>query len=140
MKAIYWILLAFLLIQCQEEEVSIFEGQQIQRLLTGGDEKIWVLSSRSEDGVESTLSCTDSLRLLMTDEDDSVNIQQLIPTCLGTALTFDSLDLGNALVSSQDDLFTDSLLFEDGTFWLVEDVSSQFMLLTVGETRLRFSN
>ena len=90
--------------------------------------------------MESTLSCTDSLRLLMTDEDDSVNIQQLIPTCLGTALTFDSLDLGNALVSSQDDLFTDSLLFEDGTFWLVEDVSSQFMLLTVGETRLRFSN
>jgi len=140
MKAIYWILLAFLLIQCQEEEVSIFEGQQIHRLLTGGNEKVWVLGSRSEDGVESTLSCADSLRLLMTDENDSVNIQQLRPICSGSTLVFDSLDLGNALVSSQDDLFTDSLLFEDGTFWLVEDVSSQFMFLTMGETRLRFSN
>ena len=140
MKGLYWAFLAFFLIQCSDEEVAIFESQQVQRLITGGDEKTWILQFRSSEGVESALNCSDSIRLLMSSTSDSVSVTELLPRCTGLSDSFDSLDVGNAFVSSEDGLFTDSLLFEDGTFWIISAISSERMSLKIDENELRFSN
>lgn len=122
MRGKWWVLLIFL-VGCAEDN---FPGglydYQVERLLSGGDSKVWMLVSELENGVASFPSiCSDSTRLLITLTSlDSVNIVQLIPNIICDA--FDTLKLGNANASG-DLLFTDSLRFASGEYWYVQSIT-----------------
>lgn len=102
---------------------------QVERLLTDGDTKSWFLRINSEN-------CQDSVRLIMnlvpSTSNDSVSISRLErwSTCNG----FDTTFLGTADASSFSGalLFTDSLIFNDGNFWIVQEVTSHDLKLSIG--------
>ena len=73
----------------------------------GDEEKVW---KTNEVGVWSYL--------LFRSIDDSVNI-------MGITIDFaDTLSLGMVKASAKSMLFSDTLLFSNGDFWLIEEVSS----------------
>jgi len=118
------VLLAFLCIACKEDEVPQgLYNYQVERLLSGGTAKTWVLVSTNTDGSTATPElCTDSLRLLITSvATDSINITTLTPRL--NCATFDSLDLGDANATG-DLVFTDSINFESGEVWVILNLSS----------------
>ena len=84
---------------------------QVERLLHGGTEKMW---HTDEEGV--------MCYLLFESLDDSVNV-------MGITMDFsDTLSLGMMKASVKRLLFSDSLLFADGNFWLIEEISAHATL------------
>lgn len=115
-----WILFIFLLLSCTEDDFPTgIYGYQVERLLSGGDEKVWLQ-------VVNSPNCEDSLRLFITplEATDSITVHRLSPSadCAG----FDTLQSINANASflSGGVLFTDSLLFADDSFWIIEAITS----------------
>jgi hypothetical protein len=95
---------------------------QIERLLSGGEEKIWVLNSQSINGSSSDIGeCPPEL--LISTYLDSVVIRQLLPKC--DTIGYDTLQIGTANASTDDLLFTDSLVFSDDSFWILKNVYAQ---------------
>ena len=96
---------------------------QVERLLSAGENKTWLLVSSNEGGVASfPTTCADSTRLFVTLIDqDSISISRLLPNPSCSA--FDTLKLGNANASG-DLLFTDSLRFATGRFWTIQSVTA----------------
>lgn len=96
---------------------------QVERLLSAGDSKTWMLVSETEDGtIAFPTTCSDTTRLLITLVDqDSISISRLLPNLECNA--FDTLKFGNANASG-DLLFTDSLRFATGSFWTIQSVTS----------------
>jgi len=118
-----WLILSLFFLGCDTDFFP--EGlydYQVERLLSGGEQKIWNRVINSEN-------CQDSTKLLFTLisnlSDDSVFVQQLRANeaCSG----FDTTDLGNADASSFVGTlpFTDSLNFADGLSWIIRQISSE---------------
>ncbi len=105
---------------------------QIERLLSAGESKVWMQIVNSED-------CEDSLRLLVERASDSIDIYRLIP---GELCDYqDTSFVGRAEASNLPDglLFTDSLNFSDGDFWLVESITSKSLTLTINAERISYA-
>lgn len=124
----------FFLLSCSEEPVP--EGlydYQVERLLSGGDIKIWIESKRIEQ-------CSDTVLLhvsLVEGSIDSLNLSRII---FNSSCVRDTLPLGNAKPSSfsSGPVFTDSLVFSNGDFWLVDRVTSQELQILRNGTTQRF--
>jgi len=120
------------LISCSDEgpQNGLYD-YQVERLLTNGSSKTW-------NEVVNTSNCQDSTRLLFelltNTTDDSVTIYQLIPR--SDCSRFDTTLLGNADASSfeQGIRFSDSLIFANGDFWMVEQITSDLLTLRISET------
>ncbi|HAQ71576.1 MAG TPA: hypothetical protein DCR48_11435 [Flavobacteriales bacterium] len=100
------------ILSCEEDgfPTDLYD-YQVERLLHGGTEKMW---HTDEEGV--------MCYLLFESLDDSVNV-------MGITMDFsDSLSLGMMRASVKSLLFSDSLLFADGNFWLIEEVSAHSLL------------
>ena len=100
------------ILSCEEDgfPTDLYD-YQVERLLHGGTEKMW---HTDEEGVMGYL--------LFESLDDSVNV-------MGITMDFsDSLSLGMMRASVKSLLFSDSLLFADGNFWLIEEVSAHSLL------------
>ena len=104
---------------------------QVERLLSGGSSQVW-------DQVVSSESCQDSVRLIIeliaSNSDDSVAVSHVIG---GNLCNPDTSLLGNADASSFSDaiIFTDSLNFSTGDFWIIESISSKSLkVLNASET------
>ena len=99
---------------------------QVERLLSAGERKVWNQRISSDN-------CQDSIKLLFTlipnSLDDSVLVERLTinTTCTG----FDTTILGNADASSFSDalLFTDSLNFAGGEYWIIDRISSENLII-----------
>ncbi|MBC6401703.1 MAG: hypothetical protein GDA51_07835 [Ekhidna sp.] len=94
---------------------------QVERLLSGGDTKVWnqiIASENCQDSVKLVFS------LLSGSPNDSVSVSRLLSNaaCDG----FDTTRLGNADASSFEDAltFTDSLNFSTGDFWIIQSITS----------------
>ncbi len=104
---------------------------QIERLLSGGDSKVW-------NQVVNSTDCQDSVKLLIelvsSSSDDSIAVSLIsynfglneLPNSSLCQLT-DTVLLGNADASSFSDalLFTDSLNFSNGDFWIIKEITAQ---------------
>lgn len=120
------ILLIFMVLSCTNEFFP--EGlydYQVERLLSGGSNKTWNQQVNSSD-------CQDSLRLrieLVASADDSVLISEIIG---GSSCAPDTTPIGLADASSflGGLRFTDSLNFADGTSWIVNEVTSNTLIIT----------
>ena len=99
-------------LSCEEDgfPVDLYD-YQVERLLHGGTEKMW---HTDEEGVMGYL--------LFESLDDSVNVMSI------TMDFSDTLSLGMMRASVKALLFSDSLLFADGNFWLIEEVSAHSLL------------
>ena len=100
------------ILSCEEDgfPTDLYD-YQVERLLHGGTEKMW---HTDEEGVMGYL--------LFESLDDSVNV-------MGITMDFsDSLSLGMMRASVKSLLFSDSLLFAEGNFWLIEEVSAHSLL------------
>ncbi len=99
-------------LSCQDDEFPLgLYDYQVERLLHGDAEKLW---KTNEVGVWSYL--------LFQSIDDSVNV-------MGITIDFsDTISLGMIKASAKSMLFSDTLLFSDGDFWLIEEVSSHNLL------------
>ena len=107
-----WILALGSVLSCEEDgfPVDLYD-YQVERLLHGGTEKMW---HTDEEGVMGYL--------LFESLDDSVNVMSI------TMDFSDTLSLGLMRASVKALLFSDSLLFADGNFWLIEEVSAHSLL------------
>ncbi len=126
MRAKILILLSFLVFSnCTEEEVPPgLWHYQVERLLSGGSTKTWT------QVVNSTV-CTDSVFLLISEVNassaDSLDISAIVRNAACTS--YDTSYVGRANASFPTDgniLFTDSLIFSDGDFWIVDRITSEF--------------
>jgi len=123
---------------CDEEEVARFRGSQVSRLLTSGSQAGWLPLEIIDEGRSVLSVCSDSIGYYFVLESDSVEVRQLIPRCDGTSV-FDTIGIGKAYPSVQDEIFSDSLIFDDGRFWLIEEIFSQQMTFKEGETSYSLS-
>ncbi|MDC1516402.1 hypothetical protein N8385_01645 [Cyclobacteriaceae bacterium] len=108
-----WILALGIILSCEEDgfPAGLYD-YQVERLLHGDVEKMW---QTDEGGVMAYL--------LFKSFNDSVNV-------MGITMDFsDTLSLGMMKASVKRLLFSDSLLFADGNFWLIEEISAHSMLL-----------
>lgn len=129
--------IAVILFACEQDFFPIgLYDYQVERLLSGGADKVWMQQVNSTD-------CSDSTRLyieLVTGTDDSVRISTLNPMmdCSG----FDTVLIGNANASQIEGglLFTDSLNFADGSFWLVDHITSTQLILQTSEPIIYSTN
>jgi len=126
------IVLFFFVASCSEENVpaGIYD-YQVERLLTGPFEtKDW-------GEVISSINCDDSVKLRFELAGDSIDISQLL---YNSSCGFDITYIGRANASSfpERDLFTDSLIFSDGGFWLVREVTSQLLTIEVNEEKTSY--
>lgn len=117
-----WLLLVGFLVSCQNDFLppGLYD-YQVERLLSGGDSKVWIQVVNSEN-------CSDSTQILVEflsfSANDSLRISELTPKigCRG----FDTLLLGNADASSfsGQKLFTDSINFANGSPWIISKITS----------------
>ncbi len=114
-----------LFLSCQEDTFpNGIYGYQVERLLSSGTAKTWNLSSRTIGGqVSRPAVCLDSVNLLIESVTDSISVARLIPRagCMG----FDTVQVGKANASFIPSglVFTDSLNFASGDFWLVQEIT-----------------
>ena len=103
-----------IVLSCEEDGFPMdLYDYQVERLLHGGAEKMW---QTDEEGVMGYL--------LFESLDDSVNV-------MGITIDFsDTLSLGMMKASVKALLFSDTLLFADGNFWQIEEVSAHAMKFT----------
>jgi len=107
-----WMFGLGIVLSCEEDgfPMALYD-YQVERLLHGGTEKMW---QTDEEGVMGYL--------LFESLDDSVNV-------MGITIDFsDTLSLGMMRASVKSLLFSDSLLFAEGNFWLIEEVSANSLL------------
>ena len=107
-----WMFVLCINLSCQDDEFPLgLYDYQVERLLHGDAEKLW---KTNEVGVWSYL--------LFQSIDDSVNV-------MGITIDFsDTISFGLMKASVKSMLFSDTLLFSDGDFWLTEEVSSHTLL------------
>ena len=123
------LILIVVMISCEEPYFppGIY-AVQVERLLSGGDQKVWQLSAKSINGDRQELSdCSDLTELHVYDRDSGLVIYELT-----TCSTPDSIywGLGQASVSesneSNPNLFTDTLVLEGGAYpyVLISEITS----------------
>lgn len=120
---------------CACEEEAFFPnglyGYQVDRLVSGGDTKLWTLTASEIDGeAQAFENCDDSLKLYVEERTKGIAVYQ-VNTCNPTDSTFFGYMTSTFIAKGLSDqyLFTDSLLFEEGTedFFLVKEVTSLYL-------------
>ncbi len=118
---------------CSEEELpaGIYD-YQVERLLSGSSE------SKSWNQLVNSSNCADSVILYVEAIGDSLDFSRL--TYQNTCGEFDTTYIGRANASSEDDrnLFTDSLRFANGDFWLIKTITSEILTIEVEQSVLRY--
>jgi hypothetical protein len=92
-------------------------GYQVERLLHQGDQKTW---KSTESSVLPYL--------LFKYTSDSVEVYGVYDN------VSDTLFIGSAKASDKSLIFTDSLLFGDGSYWLIESVSATYLRFKESDT------
>lgn len=129
------ILIVFVSISCSEEDLpeGIYD-YQIERLLSGQTgSKIW-------SQVSSNTNCADSIKLIFTLVADSSNDSLDISLERGCSGSSTTTLIGRADASHITDgvLFTDSLLFTNGNYWIVDEITSEQLLLNIDDQQTFF--
>ncbi|WP_421762812.1 hypothetical protein [Ekhidna sp.] len=113
--------LFFAILSCSEEDLPIgLYDYQVERLLSGqSGDKTWMQ-------IVSSTDCKDSLKLLIESASDSLDIFE-IRSALDCNV--DTIYIGKANASKLIGglLFADSLVFSDGTYWIVKQITSDFL-------------
>ncbi len=132
-KSIIILLLIGMLCGCEEEDFypKGLYGYQVDRLISGGESKLWILTASEIDGqAQAFEDCGDSLKLYVEERTMGIAVYQL-NTCNPTDSTFFGYMTSSfkAKGLANQYLFTDSLLFEEGTedFFLVKEVTSLYL-------------
>ena len=115
------------LMGCSEEQIPAgIYHYQVERLLSGQDgSKAWMQMVNSAN-------CADSVQLrfeLVTGSDDSLDIS-IVTGCSSSSVT-NSVGRASASKAADRDLFTDSLIFSTGEFWLVSQITSQQLYISI---------
>ena len=107
-----WVFAFCIILSCEDDGFPLrLYNYQVERLLHGDAEKMWI--SDDKDGWSY---------LLFESLNDSVSV-------LGISIDFsDTISLGMMKASGNPLLFSDTLLFSYGDFWLIEEVSSYTLL------------
>ncbi|WP_462248295.1 hypothetical protein [Ekhidna sp.] len=130
------IILLFSIISCSEETLpdGIYD-YQVERLLSGE------LGNKTWSQIINTTNCADSLKLtfeLIPDNtDDSLDIS-MVSGCFG-ALTTTYVGRASASVRGTV-LFSDSLIFSNGDFWIVDQVTSERFRFSLNDQTLNYSS
>ncbi len=116
-----------LLISCSEETLpdGIYD-YQVERLLSGeSGVKTWTQIVNSNNCADSVLL---TFELVANAADDSLDI-----TMLSGCSPSNSTVLGRASASSPEGgiLFTDSLIFASGEFWIIDQITSEQLFLRI---------
>lgn len=98
---------------------------QVERLLSADSSKVWSQVMEMDDCADSTWLY---IEIIASDSDDSVTISEIVG---GASCDPDTNLIGNADASafSEELLFTDSLNFDNGTYWLIEEITSETLIL-----------
>jgi len=133
MRGKWLFLIGLFLLSCNNDFIPPgFYDYQVERLLSGGTNKLWDQEVNSTD-------CQDSVKLyfqlLENDSDDSVTVSRLTP--LSDCSAFDTILIGNADASSLEGAigFTDSLIFASGDFWIINSVTSDRLTLIIEDRK-----
>lgn len=113
---------------CSEEDLPAgIYHYQVERLLSGSSgSKIW-------NEVVNSPNCSDSVMLYVVSVSDSLDFSRL--TYQNNCVAFDTTYLGRANASKADDrdLFTDSLRFQNGDFWIIKTITSELLKVENGQ-------
>lgn len=131
-KAIWYAmsLLVVLFMGCQEEDFypKGFYGYQVERLLTGGDTAVWDIVNLSVDGTNRELmDCADSIQLHFLQTNDTLVVYEITRCVVPDTVYFGNMTASVSSNSeSNQNLFTDSLLFENGAvdYLIVSEITS----------------
>lgn len=133
-------LAVLLLIGCAEPFTP--EGlydYQIARLLTGENSKTWAVNSEIINGSsQSPQNCADSSFYYFQPLGDSIDAHLLLQNCIKIN-TYDSSYIGRFLPSSEELVFTDSLNFSNGEFWILVNITSEEATIIDGESTFLLS-
>ena len=132
-----FILIGFILLSCSEEDLpGGLLDRQVERILSGQE------GTKTWDRIVRTTNCIDSLKVTFGLVEDSngdsldITISQYQEDC-----TIQDLLIGRANASSVEggDLFTDSLVFSDGNYWIITEITSQQLRIEIDEQLEAFS-
>ncbi|MEP1032823.1 hypothetical protein [Ekhidna sp.] len=129
------ITLFFVIISCAEEQLpeGIYD-YQVERLLSGqSGTKTW-------HQVTNTTNCVDSIKLvfdlIVSTSVDSLDVS-MISGC--SPSTTNLIGRANASKAMDRQLFSDSLIFADGTIWIVNQLTSKQLTLTADGQSVSYS-
>lgn len=128
-----WVaVLFFVLISCEEQFVpNGMYGYQVENLLCDNGSSEWFDLTRSSN-------CGNfPNKLVFTRLSDSIVVSELIPTC--DIELYDTLALGKANASENKLIFTDSLIFEDNSYWLIKKIRSSSLQLDISGSIIDYS-
>ena len=139
MKSVKFLLLLLVLVwACSDEFQRQIQDDQVERLLTGGGQATWTPTSIVLNGDQLLNECADSVLFMFElNSDDSVTFRRLIPDCQGGSL-YDTLGNVKGNASVDDQIFTDSLNFSTGEFFIINQIFSQSLDLQSGDTTFSF--
>lgn len=108
---------------CSDDQLPVgYYDYQVIKLLSRDSSTVW--QPRDFD----ISICLPNVHYLFTKLDDSLEVSSLVFDCSISTFS-DTLLIGKAVPSSIADLYSDSLLFADGTFWNITDIGfDQFIL------------
>lgn len=132
---IFLILLILNIVSCSEEELPIgIYDYQVERLLSGETGlKTWSQVVNSTD-------CTDSVNITFELIANAANDSLDITMITGCANSSNTTLLGRASASSPEGgiLFTDSLIFDSGDFWIIDQITSEQLSLRIDEVEVQY--
>ncbi len=136
-RAIIQLVLGFLLLSCGDEDISgKIQDHQVERLLSGQTgTKMW-------DRIINSTDCSDSLKLTFTLVENSAgdSLDLTLTAYESDCSTQDFLTRANASVAEDNERFTDSLIFSNGDFWIISEITSQRLLVEIENQPVRFSS
>lgn len=136
---ISFLFLAWLTIACTDDAISDnFFGYQVERLISTGDTALWEPIAITLNGESQLTRCEDSVYFqFILGEDDSLSVLELVPHCQSSNGLFDTLSEAIGRASVDDEVFTDSIVFADGGFLIINEIFSSSVVLTREDETLR---
>jgi hypothetical protein len=103
-------------------------GYQVERLISGGEDKVWELAGLEVDGqTQSIEGCANAVELHVYQGTTAIDVYQIITCEVPDTLYYGEMTASEAGSSaSNTNVFTDSLLFENGevNYVIVKEVTS----------------
>ena len=103
-------------------------GYQVERLLSGGEEKFWALTGLEVDGESQNIeSCANGVELHVYQGLTAINVYQVTTCAVPDTVYYGEMTASEAGTSASNaNVFTDSLLFENGAlnYVIVKEVTS----------------
>jgi hypothetical protein len=118
----FWVFVFFICVSCSEDNFPAgFYDYQVTRLLTHDDSKIWQVEGLAQG------QCGEPYFYMLNLEGDSIDCYQISWNC--DSLSFnDTTYISRGLPTSLGLLFTDSVKWADGDFWLIRSISESQLL------------